>query len=271
MQHHVCLNSFAEYLLSTNFVDVEETPTVTKSSGNSPHSSQATAAYELSTEADTEFDTSDDKPVAKYRNRSKSNSKKTDKDNSDAEPSRGRGRPRGKVQPRKQFQTAGFNKSQRNVRRESVDEECARLGIVYRRWKPLNPNQESHPSIMFYDDDTVVPEEQKVPDWCILCPRNKLMRDKAFCHTHYLKVHHKKLIVVQEYKMLSCKCSEIRSHGSDRRARNKHYHCYQCFHPFKSSDFLATHIITNHPEVDLPEIRHLMRKSNPHRAYDYEQ
>ena len=87
MQHHVCLNSFAEYLLSTNFVDVEETPTVTKSSGNSPHSSQATAAYELSTEADTEFDTSDDKPVAKYRNRSKSNSKKTDKDYSDAEPS----------------------------------------------------------------------------------------------------------------------------------------------------------------------------------------
>ena len=39
----------------------------------------------------------------------------------------------------------------------------------------MNPDQQSHPSIMFYDDDTVVPEEQKVPDWCILCPRNKLM------------------------------------------------------------------------------------------------
>ena len=135
----------------------------------------------------------------------------------------------------------------------------------------MNPDQQSHPSIMFYDNDTIVPEEQKVPDWCILCPRNKLMRDKAFCHTHYLKVHHKKLIVVQNCKMLSCKCSEICSLSSDCSARNKHYHCYQCFHPFKSSDFLATHIITNHPEVDLPEICHLMCESNPHRAYDYEQ
>ena len=167
---HLCLNIFAEYLLSTNFVDVHETPTVTECSGNSAHSSEATAAYEVSTDIDTEFDTSDDEPVAKYRNRGKSNSKKTAKDNTDAEPSRGHGRPRGKAQPRKQFQTAGFNKTQRNVRQDRVDEECVRLGIVYRRWKPINPDQQSHPSIMLYDDDTVVPEEQKVPDWCILCP-----------------------------------------------------------------------------------------------------
>ena len=67
MQHHVCWNSFAEYLLSTNFVDVEETPTVTKSSGNSPHSSQATAPYELSTEVDMEFDSSDDEPCGQVQ------------------------------------------------------------------------------------------------------------------------------------------------------------------------------------------------------------
>ena len=124
---------------------------------------------------------------------------------------------------------------------------------------------------MFFDKETIVPEGQKIPDWCILCPRNKVMRDKGFCQSHYLRVHHKKLIVVENYKMLSCKCSEICSHGSDRIARNQHYHCYQCFHPFKSADLLATHIITNHEEVDLPQICHLMRESNPHRMYDYEQ
>ena len=91
MKPHLCLNIFAEYLLSTNFVDVHETPTVTERSVNSAHSSEATAAYEVSTDIDTEFDTSDDEPVAKYRNRGKSNSKKTAKDNTDAEPSRGRG------------------------------------------------------------------------------------------------------------------------------------------------------------------------------------
>ena len=160
---------------------------------------------------------------------------------------------------------------QRNVRRDRVDEECARLGIVYRRWKPLNPEQQSHPSVMFFDEDTIVPEDQTVPDWCILCPRNKVMRDENFCKNHYLRVHHKRLIVVQNYKMLSCKCSEIRSYGTDCTARNQHYHCYECFHPFKSGDLLATHILTNHPEVDLPQVRHLMWQSNPHRMYDYEQ
>ena len=81
----------------------------------------------------------------------------------------------------------------------------------------------------------------------------------------------KRLIVVENYKMLSCKCSEIRSNGSDHSARNQHYHYYQCFHPFKSSDLLATHLITNHPEVDLPQVRHLMWESNPHCMYDYKQ
>ena len=85
------MNIFPEYLISTNFVDVDETPTITKPSGNSAHSSEATLAYEASTDTDMEFDTSDDEPVAKYRNKSASNSKKMAKDNTDAEPSKGRG------------------------------------------------------------------------------------------------------------------------------------------------------------------------------------
>ena len=101
-----------------------------------------TLDYVPSSDGDTEFDTSDDEPVAKYRNKSAGNSEKTAKDNTDTESSKGRGRPRGKAQPRKQFQTAGFNKIQRNVRRDRVDEECARLGIVYHRLKPMNPDQQ---------------------------------------------------------------------------------------------------------------------------------
>ena len=160
---------------------------------------------------------------------------------------------------------------QRNVRHDRVDEECARLGIVYRRWKPLNSEQESHQSVMFFDEHTIVSDEQKVPDWCILCPRNKVTSDQQFCQNHYLRVHHERLIVVENYKMMSCKCSKIRSYGSDRSARNQHYHCYRCFHPFKLADFLAMQLITSHPEVDLPQICHLICESNPHRMYDYKQ
>ena len=159
---------------------------------------------------------------------------------------------------------------QRHVRHDRVNEECACLGIVYKKWKPLNPRQSSHPSVRDIDDSTVIPDEQDVPEWCILCPRNKFLRDNSYAHTHYLRMHHKKLLVIDNSKILACKCSEIRSHGSDRSARNLHFHCSLCYHPFKSGDLLATHMLTHHTEIMLSQVRHLMRGSNPHRSYDYE-
>ena len=159
---------------------------------------------------------------------------------------------------------------QRHVRRDRVDEECARLGIVYKKWKPLNPKQKSHPSVRDIDDSTVIPDEQEVPEWCILCPRNKYLRDNTYAQTHYFSMHHKKLLVVDNVKMLACKCSEIHSHGSNRSARNLHFHCSLCYHPFKSGDLLATHMLCHHTDIMLSQVRHLMRASNPHRSYDYE-
>ena len=117
-------------------------------------------------------------------------------------------------------------------------------------------------------DSTIIPDTQHILEWCILCPRNKYLRDNTFAHNHYLRVHHKKLHVVNDFKMLSCKCSEIRSHGYDRSAHNLHFHCYLCFYPFKVGDLLATHLITHHTEIRSCEVRHLMRPDNPHRNYD---
>ena len=97
------------------------------------------------------------------------------------------------------------------------------------------------------DDGTIIPEEQNIPDWCILCPRNRYLKDHSFAHIHYLCMHHKKLLVV-----------------------NQHFHCCVCFHPFKAGDSLATHMITSHTEIDLSQVCHLMRENNPHRYYDYE-
>ena len=54
-----------------------------------------------------------------------------------------------------------------------------------KKWKPLNPKQKSHPSVRDIDDSTVIPDEQEVPEWCILCPRNKYLRDNTYAHTHY--------------------------------------------------------------------------------------
>ena len=64
---------------------------------------------------DTEFDSLDEEPLAKFMTKTELNSSKEGTGKSDPDIPRGHGRPRGKVQPKKRFQTAGFNKKQRNV------------------------------------------------------------------------------------------------------------------------------------------------------------
>ena len=146
---------------------------------------------------------------------------------------------------------------------------CACQGIVYKKWEPLDPEQDSHASVMDATDTTIIPKKQEIQSWCILCPRNKHLRTHNFTYKHYLRVHHRKLLVVNASKILSCKCSEMHSHGSDHSACNLHFHCYRCFHPFKLGDLLVTHLIICHTEINLCEVRHLMHQNNPHRNYDF--
>ena len=80
------------------------------------------------------------------------------------------GRPKGKAKPPARDFTLPTSIQFKNIRRDRVDEECQRLGIYYRRWVPLNPQQISHPSVHDFNDDTVIPDEQDIPGWCILCP-----------------------------------------------------------------------------------------------------
>ena len=154
----------------------------------------------------------------------------------------------------------GMTESMRNVHR---------LGIIYKKWKPLNLRQSSHPSVRDIDDGTVIPDKQDVPEWCILCLRNKFLRDNNYSHTYYLRMYHQKFKKLNNSKILTCKCLEIRSHGLDGSARNLHFHCSLCYHPFKLGDLLATHMLMHHSEIMLSQVHHLMRGSNTHRSYDY--
>ena len=236
--------------------------------------SDHTVGYIVSTEEDDDdFDSSDEEPLSKYVVVKYSGSPELEPEPIPVTPGqpvstsneqRKRGRPRGRAKPRSKEYFSGFNIVQQHVRRDRVDEEYAERGIIYKKWEPLDPNQDSHPSVMDVADSTVIPDAQDIPEWCIFC-----LRDNTFAHNHYLRVNHNKLHVVNEFKMLSCKCSEIRSHGYDRSARNLHFHCYLCFHPFKVGNLLATHLITPHTEIILSEVRHLMQPENLHRNYDF--
>ena len=179
---------------------------------------------------------------------------------------RKRGRPRGKAKPKVIDFSIPGSIQQRHVRRDHVDEECEEQGVIYRKWVPLNPNQTSHIAVRDWQDDTVIPAEQDFPSYCIMCPKNRFLKNEARGETHYLAWHHKRLLVVDNWKLLCCKCSEVRSHGRDNSARNQHYHCPLCFRTCKTDDQLGTHMITQHLEVTENMILHLLKPDNIHRS-----
>ena len=80
------------------------------------------------------------------------------------------GWPKGRAKPPACDFTLPTSIQFKNMRRDRIDEECQRLGIYYRRWVPLNPQQVSHPSVHDFNENTVIPDEQNIPGWCILCP-----------------------------------------------------------------------------------------------------
>ena len=231
------------------------------SSGSSPNGSSSDS-----------FDSSNDEPLIEYKN-SRKGGEGTEADDALSQSLKTyeeftkhkRGRARGPAKAPHHDFTRPTSIAQHNVRRDHIDEECKRLGIYYKKWVPLNPDQTSHCSVRDYNDDTKVPEEQEVGEWCIMCPKNRFMWNCLLIRKHYLSVHQKKLLVIGDYKLWRCKCSEVCSHGSDNSARNVHYHCHLCFHPFKTKDLLGTHLVTQHPEIETGQVRHLLDPSNPHR------
>ena len=146
--------------------------------------------------SDDDFNTSDDEPLSKYvsptvnENDEEAGSTSSDSEtiimsehkmpvdpdsdamNVEGPPKKCKvGRPKGRAKPPACDFTLPTSIQFKNIRRDHVDEECQRLGIYYRRWVSLNPQQISHPSVHDFNDDTIIPDEQDIPSWCILAPK----------------------------------------------------------------------------------------------------
>ena len=80
------------------------------------------------------------------------------------------GHPNGRTKPPAHDFKLPTSIQYKNIRRDHIDEECQRLGIFHKCWGPLNLQQTSHPSVRDFNDDTVIPDEQNIPEWCIMCP-----------------------------------------------------------------------------------------------------
>ena len=154
-------------------------------------------------------------------------------------------------------------KIRKNTRRDGVDEFCKKNKIKYKRWsgtkgKGLHPSQiKNAKSLVGY-----IPKGQKPNSNCILCPMEKIVQAKKDMEVHVQRVHVSKLIIVKEYTLLLCHCSNVRSRGDDGTVRNRHFHCITCWQPFDTGAKLHIHKLSKHPTIySEASLEHLKPKS----------
>ena len=108
------------------------------------------------------------------------------------------------------------------------------------------PEQDGHVSIREFLDSSVIEEEQVIPGYSLLCLCKKYLIDRKSGKYHNTNVHIKHCIVVDHWKVLMCKCSEVRSHGTDFSTHNHHFHCPICYQPFDQPWQRGNHMIVKH-------------------------
>ena len=212
------------------------------------------------------FNLSDDEPLSSLQTKSRSQTTTSEPTSQTVEivvSKVGRGRPKGSTSNKQNLYSdrnllERVHLSQRSVRSDGVDEECAEAGIVYRRWVP-DPEMQSHISIRPFLDNSILPDEQKLPGHCLLCPKKSYFTTRKDAEDHFNRVHIQHCIIVEDSKILMCKCSDRHSRGTDYCARNRHYHCFVCFRPCDQKVQLAKHLIIKH-QLDENSVMHLIPK-----------
>ena len=152
-------------------------------------------------------------------------------------------------------------KQTKNLRRDGVDERCARLGIKYLKWRGVKGKGQhlSHePTSKVLID--YVPRGQKLNEDCILCPQEIHPTSKYDLLSHVRRVHVGHLITIQEMNLLMCRCSDIRSQGRDNSVRNRHWHCVDCWQSCVIPSKLKQHMLAKHKDkYNKHELKHLDR------------
>ena len=76
---------------------------------------------------------------------------------------------------------------------------------------------------------------------------------------HFRLCHIKHAVVVARITLLACKCSQVKSQGTDYSCRNQHYHCHLCHWPKTSKQALFIHYSTQH-DLAIEVIGHLVER-----------
>ena len=149
----------------------------------------------------------------------------------------------------------------RTLRRDGVDEKCAREGIKYYRWKGKRGKGRhlSHKPVSKVLID-YIPRGQKIKEDCILCPKEICPSSELELLDHIWRVHVRRLITLRDMNLLMCHCSDVCSQGCDNSIRNRHWHCVQCWQPCTTPDKLRTHLLYRHNDIyQENELNHLKK------------
>ena len=140
-------------------------------------------------------------------------------------------------------------------RHDRVD---AKYRKVYRKWSGT-PYKGVHPTHIPIGSNDIIPAKQKVPSYCLLCPITTTFPSMCHLKRHFQHLHVKYTITVDKTTMLACKCSQIKSQGTDGSCHNLHYHCHICHWPRIQKHQMFIHFTSQH-NLTMSQVGHLMRK-----------
>jgi len=140
-------------------------------------------------------------------------------------------------------------------RRDGVD---AKYRNVYRKYAG-SLYKGKHPTHIPLGSNDIIPPRQTVPGYCLLCPMSTTFPSMCRLRRHFRHLHLKYAITVDQTTMLACKCSQVKSQGTDGTVRNLHYHCHLCHWPRVQKHQMFIHFTTKH-SLTMDEVGHLMRK-----------
>ena len=143
----------------------------------------------------------------------------------------------------------------RSRRKDGVDERYE--GYKYVKWsKPRPTTRKMHTSHQSASAKRLYVTGQTVPAFCILCPQQRYLYNEKLAIQHYKAVHLKPSVIVQRTRIMMCRCSDVRSRGSDHSCRNSHFHCPCCWKPCDQRYQLGIHMISRHDTRE-EDVHHL--------------
>ena len=104
-------------------------------------------------------------------------------------------------------------------RKDGVDEKYR---DCYRRWAGRT-YKGKYPSHLVQGEKNVFPHNQLIPGYCLLCPMTSLIPTNYRYKRHFRLCHIKHAVVIAKITLLACKCSQVKSQGTDYSCRNQHY------------------------------------------------